>query len=274
MASREEIQALRDLARQRHRAATRKVSRLKAKGVNVEAAKLDPRKDPASFKRLNAKQLEAHIARLNKFVSRETQFVTSAHKTQPLTGGLWHEYKALERAVNQRNAKPYEGVKNIFLPSLGMTVDEFQGTKPTHPVTGNPASRAPHLPINKTNKGVPNDKQLKKLIKDMKARLQPEYGDKVIRREHRTLSTFLNTIGKVNQSDDFKFIQRNFKTLTTAQFAFMWNYTNFANISGFDYEIAKSKLSDPTSMAQFDAAFDTQIREMKKIIKDVKTLNL
>ena len=270
MASRDELNAKRELARKRHRAATRKISRLRAKGVDVSGSSLDPRQDLGKIKKLNSKQLDAHIARLDKFVSRETSFVSGANKT-PLTGSLWQQHQRLVAAVNKKNAKPYGNVKDIFLPSLGMTVDQFQGTKPTHPVSGNPASRAPHLPIQRSSKGIPNDKQLKKLIKDLQAKLQPDYGDKIIRRERKTLGAFLKTIDKVSAVKD---ISKDFRGLSDAQFAFMWNYTNFAAISSFDYEIAKSKLHDPKSLAQFDAAFDTQIREMRKIIKDVKHLNL
>jgi len=270
MASREELESLRQLARKRHRAVTQKVSRIKAKeGITLTGTKDDPRKDPQSFKRMNAIQLRAHIAKQETFISRETQFVSGAKGTI-LTGSLWHQAETLIRAVNRKNATPYEAVKNVFLPSQGMTVDEFMGTKPTHPVTGNPASRAPHLPITKSAKGIPNDRQLKKLIKDLQAKLATDYGDKVIARERKTLGKFLKDIGKVSNIKD---ISKDFRGLTPGQFAFMWNYTNFAAISSFDYEIAKSKLHDPKSLSQFDNAFTTQISEMRKIIKDVKGLD-
>ena len=93
MASREELQALRDLARKRHRAVTQKVSRIKAKeDVVLSGTKLDPRKDPTSFKRMNSIQLKAHIARMDTFVSRDVSYVKGAAKTAPLTGTLWQTY--------------------------------------------------------------------------------------------------------------------------------------------------------------------------------------
>lgn len=267
MANGESIEQLRLLAGKRHRAAAAKVSRLKAKGVEIAGTKLDPRREPKNLKRYTRRQLETYINQLDKFVSRGTQYQPSAHKTEPLSGNLWHTYKSLESAVNRKNAQPYESIKDRFISSLGMTVDQFQGAKPSHPVTGNPASRAPHLPVNKSSKGIPNDRQLKKLIKDMQRKLNPEYSAKVNKRDRGAALKMLKTVGATD-------ITKATRGMTAAQFSFMWNYTNFANIASFDYQIAKSKHQDPTSLAQFDAAFDTQLREMRKIIKDVKDLDL
>jgi len=285
MASREEIEQLRDLARKRHRAVTQKVSRLKRNnGVEISGTKKDPRKDPASFKKMNSIQLKAHINRLDTFVSRETSWVRGAGKTALLTGNLYHQYEALRKTVNRKRETPWEGVKDIFIPSLGVTVGEFQGEKPSHPVTGNPASRAPHLPILTTNKGIPNDKQLKKLIGDLKKQLGEDYGSKVINRDRKIFAKFLKDISKVASNEDLDAIKHAFygykgnkkkgidpvERMSPAQFAFLWNYTNFADAASFDYEIAKSKVQDPTAMAEWDESFNTQIRHMKSLINDVR----
>lgn len=273
MASREEIQRLRQLASQRHRAASQKVSRLRKKDVEIAGTRLDPRREPALLKRYTEKQLKSYISKLDSFVSRETNFVRGAGKAT-LDANLYKTYKRLESAVNRKNAAPYESVKGIFLTSAGMTVEQSMGTKPVHPTTGNPSSRAPHIPIQKSPKSFPNDKQLRKAMKDLQTKLASDYTDKMIARDKRITSKFLRTIGKINKSADLKEVRKDYKDLTPGQFAFMWNYTKFSEISSFDYEIAKSKLNDPKSLSQFDAAFDTQIREMRKIIKEVKGLDL
>lgn len=265
MASREEIERLRQLARKRHRAATQKASRLRAKGVEISGTSLDPRRKVADISKMRSRDLQSYINKLNNFTSRETSFVSGARA--PLTGNLWHKYETLQRAVNQMNAKPYETIKDKFIRSLGMTVEQYQGMKPTHPVTGNPASRAPHLPVNRSSKGVPNDKQLKKLIKDLENKLAAGHTDKIMRRDRKVADEMLRTIGD-------KGIRRDLKKLSHQEFNLLWNYTNFANIASFDYEIAKSKMQDPSALAYFDEAFNVQKREMKRLIADVKALDL
>lgn len=232
----------------------------------MSGTKLDPRKDPTSFKRMNSIQLKAHIARMDTFVSRDVSYVKGA-KTAPLTGNLWQTYKALETAVNRKNAKPFESIQDQFLSSLGMTAAQYQATKPTHPVTGNPSSRAPHIPIDRSSKGIPNDKQVKKLIRDMKARLDDGYTAKVLARDRRIARKMLKDIGA-------KDIIKDQRSLTPGQFSFMWNYTHFANAASFDYETVKARMMDPTALAAHNAQFDTQLREMRKIIADVKKMNL
>lgn len=268
MASREEIQALRELARKRHRAATQKVSRLKAKGVDVASAKLDPRRDPASFKKLNSIQLRAHIARLDKFVSRETQFVQSAHATQPLSGSLWHQHQMLQAAVNRKRAQPYEdSIKGQFLASLNMTVEQFMGMKPTHPITDAPTSKAPHLPTIKKSVGIPNDKQLRKNIANLKAQLADDYSDKISKRDKKTALKMLKRIGVQD-------IIKDTKGMSLQKFSFLWNYTDFARAAAQDYFLASSDMHDDEAMAGFHDTFDTQIKYMRDIIRDVKATNL
>jgi len=265
MASRKEIDELRALARKRHRAATQKASRLRAKGVEISGTHLDPRRNARDIGKMRTRDLHSYISKLDKFTSRETSYVGGARA--PLTGNLWHKYQTLQNAVNQMNARPYETIKDKFIRSLGMTVDQYQGTKPSHPVTGNPASRAPHLPINRSAKGVPNDKQLKKLIKDLENKLSAGHSEKILRRDRKVADEMLKTIGD-------KAVRRDLRKLNPHEFNLLWNYTNFANIASFDYEIAKSKMQDPTALAQFDEAFNTQKREMKRLIADVKALDL
>lgn len=284
MASREELEALRELAVKRHRAASQKVSRLKRKkGVDVAGKREDPRTvDPERFKRMNSIQLGAHIARLDKFVSRETQFAAGPRGAL-LTGQLLAQNQRLQAAINRQRDKNFDAVKDIHIPSFGtktvngksvpITAEMQAAMKPVHPVTGNPSSRAPHIHINIGPKSFANDKQLRKSNKELEARLISE-AQMIEKRDRKIMSTFMKTIAKINRSPELKEVRSIYKDLTPGQFEFMWNYTKFSDISSFDYEIAKSKLHDPKSLSQFDAAFDTQIREMNKIIKEVKNLAL
>jgi hypothetical protein len=274
MASREEIERLRQLARQRHRAATAKVSRLKKKNdVELTGTKYDPRRNAADISKMRTRDLQAYVKKLNEFTSRDVSYVHGAGKKTLLSGKLWNEYKRLERKLNEKNAKPYETVKDIRLPSLGdTTVEGFMGQKPIHPTTQNPSSRAPHIPINKSTKGIPNDKQLKKLIKDTQAKLAADYGDKVIARDQKVMSKFFKDMGKVSKDKALKDLRKDFWTLSPAQFAFLWNYTNFSETASMDYEIAKDHLNDKKVLAEKGESFQTQIRHMQNLVNDVKRI--
>lgn len=282
MASREELEAKRAQARKLHRAATNKLSRIKAKeGLSLAGTGKDPRKEPASIKRMNSAQLDAHIARVSNFVSRDTQFRQGA-RGAVLSGELWQRNQQLQAAINRQREQGFSSVKGMHIPAFGtttvngksvpITVEMNEAQKPAHPVSGNPASRAPHLPVNISSKGIPNDRALRLLNKELQQKLSEQ--ERLYKRDKKVSDKMVRTIAKVNRSPELKEVRTIYKDLTPGQFAFLWNYTKFSEISSFDYEIAKSKLHDPKSLSQYDAAFDTQIREMNKIIKDVKNLNL
>jgi len=283
MASREELESLRQLARKRHRAATQKASRLRSKGVEVAGTKDDPRKEPASFKRMNAKQLEAHIGRLDSFVSRDTQFVAGPRGAR-LDGALVQRNLQLQRAINRNREQGFGAVKDLHIPSFGtavvegktvpVTAEMVAGQKPIHPTTGNPSTRAPHIPINIGPKSFPNNAQLRKSNKELEAKLTAESVNKNLVRDKKIASKFLRTISKINKSAELKEVREMYKTLTPGQFNFLWNYTDYADISSFDYEIAKGKLHDPKALSQYNDAFNTQIQQMNIRMKEVKNLDL
>ena len=260
-----DIDRLRDLARQRHRAATNKASRLRAKGVEVTGTNLDPRKNAGDIQKMRTRDLNAYINRLDKFVSRETKYEQGAKAV--LSGNLFHTYKSLEAAVNRKNLKPYQSIKDQFLDSLGMTVEQFQGTKPTNPQTGNPASRAPHLPVNRSAKQIVDDKALQKLIKDMQKKLTPDHDFKVVQRDQYTALKLLKDTGLTD-------VMSAIAEMDAKKFSFMWNYTDFARIASQEYFIASSTMHDSKSLAALQGTFDTQVKAMRKIIKDVKRMEL
>lgn len=273
MASREEIQRLRDLAKKRHAAATKKVSRLKKNDVHVSGTPLDPRKNAADISKMRTRDLQSYIRKLDSFTSRDTGWVHGAGKKNLLSVNLYREYKRLETAYNKKNLADYENVKGRFIPTLNTTVQAFHGELPDHPVTANPASRSPHIPINRTNKGIPNDQKLKKLINDMHRRLSEGHTDAVISKEQKSMSRFFIDMGKADRKNkDLKDLRKDFWDLTPEQFAFLWNHTNFAEAASMDYEIAKDHLHDKKSLAEKSESFNTQIRHMKGLVNDVKQM--
>lgn len=262
MATREEIQQLRAEVRKRHRAATRKASRLRAKGVELSGTSIDPRRDLAKVKKYTAKQMQAYLSELNNFTSRRTQYAPGMNKGL-LDGNLWSEYQRVQARLNRRNRADMEQRKDLFIPAEGMTIGEIVETVPAHPTTGNPATRMPHIPQNRTSRGIPNNEQLKKLIADTKAKLDKEYIAKDTEIDRATALSMVDVIGDMELLNDIGSMSRE-------KFRTLWKYTKtFANIMSFDYLIAKSRLHEDKTLSWHDNAFDNQLVIMKNMIDDI-----
>jgi len=238
MASREELNQLRAEARRRHRAATRKVSRLKTeRGVNLSGSKNDPRRDLGRIKTYNARQLRAYINDLNKFTSRSNQFVADAHG-RPVPGSLWQQYKNLERQYNQRVESAFRRVADMPYPGGDWTIGErLASLQPRHPQVLSPAVNSLYNPPRRRPSNVVSERALRRLIGDMKERLKPGYFDKLIknaRDEYSQMSALLH------QPD----LDKAVANLTDEQFQVLWNYTSFATAESMKYEIAKDLLAD------------------------------
>jgi len=274
MASREELNARRELAKKLHRAATAKVSRHMKKGVKLEGTNKDPRHaDIKHVNKLTAKQLDAHISRLQTFTSRKTQYLPGAGKNAILSGDLYRQFESVKKQVNAKRAAVYESVKDIQIPTYNnMTVSQLQGQVPDHPTIQSPSSHAPHLPVKTTNKGIKNDKQLKKSIKALQSELAEGHSEKIIARDQKVMRKFFKDINKVNKGEPVKNLRKDFWSLTPEQFAFLWKYTRFADAASQDYETAKAHMHDPKGLGEASETFDTQIRHMQNLVNDVKRM--
>lgn len=270
MASRDDINAKRSQARQRHRAATQKVSRLNAKGISVSGSKYDPRVSPEKLKRYNSKQLDSYIAKVEAFVSRETQFVTGAKGAiLPRHGQFgWNRVEQMQRALNNEKAKRMKSISGIRIESSGMTVGErVEMSTPKHPVTSPPSSYAPHVPFTRTAAGVPSEKQLKKLVKDLEGKQGQAYFDRKYESQHKAARKMVAGIRNRKLSTEFK-------DLNPTEFNLLWNYTNFSEVTSLDYVIRKKMFHDKKELAWYDIALDTQLKEAKERIQEIKSLKL
>jgi len=271
MASRDEINAKRLQASKRHRAASQKVSRLKSKDVLISGTKYDPRVAPEKIKRYTSKQLDAYIAKVDSFVSRETQFVAGAKgKPLPATGGryTWGNYARMQKQLNKDKAKGLADISDIYIPSQGMTVGErVEMSTPKHPVMSPPASYAPHIPYSKSSRGIPNEKQLKELVRDMERKQGGAYFEK----KHKSQ---LTAAKKMIKGISNKELAKEFKSLTPWEFNLLWNYTNFAEVTATDYVIRQSMMHDKKELAWYDHALNTQLSQAKERIKEIKAISL
>lgn len=120
-----DINELRELALNRHKAATRKVSRLKSNGVEISGTQLDVRRDPKRIKKYTRSQLNSYIRKLDTFVSRRTSYVASAVPDKPLNPARVAKYKANEERLRKYGKEEASEFAKISLRGEAMTVGEY-----------------------------------------------------------------------------------------------------------------------------------------------------
>lgn len=229
------LNELRNEVRHAHRLATKKVSRLRSKGVEIGFSDLDPRRDLSRIKRYTEKQLRAYMSELETFRSRKVSYVATARGT-PISGSKWREYKRLEREFNKRAERAYSRLSDTFLPSHGMTIgqrDELM--RSDLPFAG--GERRPFDPIERSVRWIASEKALDKLIKDMRNKVSPEY-------EQKTVSAQRRVSMKMSRDTGSREIRNALRGLSDDQFSVLWNYTNFPTLLSAKYESTKEKSPD------------------------------
>jgi len=265
--AKQDIESLRAQARARHKAATRKVSRLRTqKGVELTGTKIDPRRDPHLLKRYTTRQLKAYIAQLDSFVDRKTQFVGDARK-RPLNPATWGEYAQLEKQYNAKVRAEFDRIAGLKLPHGDQTIGERMAMMtPTHRAAYDPAVNAPYSPPTRKPKNMASDRALRRLTADMRDRLSPS-------RQRRDTARDRDAFGKmaelINQPDLVKAV----KGLSDAQFRVMWNYTGFATDISLSYEASKSMLTEK-ERPWHSEAMAIAVKDAHALIKWAKSLDL
>lgn len=234
----EELNELRAMARARHRATTRKISRIKNDtGLPISGSRNDPRRDLSKVKRYTKSQLRTYIAQLNDFSSRSVQFVPSANRT-PIQADLWKKYKSLEGRYNRRVNAQFEKVADVFLPAVGQTLGERMAMiTPAHRQLTNPAVNSPYRPAEMKPSNVASEQALIRLIAQKENQLKASYRKKLI---DDARSQFAKMADVINRRD----LAQDVSKLSDAQFEVLWNYTPFATAIGINYEVIQAMLSN------------------------------
>ncbi len=225
-----EISDLRAEVSRRRAAATAKVRRLRAKGVEVEGTNYDPRRSPEVTKRYTKAQLNRYLTELNAFTSRTTQYTRLSNGFVPTQE--WREYKRPEAVYNRIGKRQYRGVEDMVLPS-GQTVAERDASmRPSNPKVrraAGEASRRIYEPVNIRPEQVESPEALRKLIAFRKRQISRQYEPEVIARQRNEMRQMVEKIGDES-------IRKATESLTEDQFKILWNYGSFATDLSRDYE--------------------------------------
>lgn len=263
-----ELAELRKLARARHRAATRKVSRLRTThDVELSGTKYDPRRDLGKIKRYTAAQLRTYIGQLNEFTARKTQYVGDAQR-RPIKGTMWEQYKALEAKYNERVNTDFANMyADVFLPMSGQTLGErMAATVPTHRQMGSPAVNSPYNPPARKPRNVGSEKALKRLMQNLRDRVKPEYRKRLVDEGRQQYGQMLDVI---DQED----LRQAVNSLNDEQFFMLWNYTPFAGAISLNYEIAMKALSSKEQPFH-SKQFEDQIGDARALVNWAKSVRL
>lgn len=231
-----ELAQLRAVARARHKAATKKISRNKTNfGAEISGTKFDPRRDLAKVAKYNSSQIKGYINDLDSFVSRKTQFVPDS-KYRPMPASDFKGYKGVETEYNKMLKREFEVVRHKKLPS-GFTVEQqLSMTESLHPYMHNPASGADHRGIHRKSKTVKSLEALEKLKLDLRNRMTPEHRAKLEEADRISVNKMLLLIGD-------EALRERVNKLSSAKFRFMWKYSGkFANDLSMTYEAVKKML--------------------------------
>ena len=223
------IIALRAAAMARHAAATRKISRLKTvKGAVISGTKDDPRVARKLIGKYTQKQLNAYIARLDKFVSRETQF-QGLRDGKYTTKQAWQAYKQSEQFANDLRKQKLDkyGDNSIRGSTVRERVEYAQNRSGKS--MGNPETNFSWKMVNRSPEQIQGPEQLDKLHKALLKRGSQEAVDKEIKAAWESIDKMFEMI-----RDDA--LYNKLKSLTKDQFEEMWLTPGLAREISLMYE--------------------------------------
>lgn len=249
-----DINELRAEVRRRQRAANKKVSRLKARGVQLGGTEFDPRREARNIGRYNTAQLKSYLSDLNKFTSRENAFVAGAGGT-PIRRSTYEAYTRAQRRYNMVAESAYEAVKSTFIPSHGMTVEQFDAGMLSKRPGANVGATRPLAPFRRAANEIVSEERMRELTKLLETKARPTFVRRKIKSQRDQMMKALQEFG------DLDLLERASK-LTNFQLDVLWNYTDAPRDFFSGYHHAKLFAANPAdetaSQIHEDAAYETR----------------
>lgn len=254
----------REIAKRR-KAATDKVRRLRAKGINVAGTEHDPRRNISSVNNYNTKQLRNYLANLTEFTDRNTTFQKGA-RGAILSSNAWQEYQGLEAQYNQLGAQHLESIKDLKAPGNDLTIGERDKDVLTRRAQGDIFHR-PYGQINRSPNNIESNESLKKLSADLRRKLSKGYLPGVIKQQRARLNDLFLMMGNPDAIytviEDGKEVEYRVSAidaanaLTDNQFDIMYNYGGGANTVFMQYAVYAE--TNTRQSAQYDRNFSNDL---------------
>lgn len=216
---------LRAQVRARQRAAGNKMSKMKRRsGASLAGTELDPRKSSANINKLNTRQLEAQLRRLDAFIDRKTQYVGLAHGVVPKE--KWKKLKEAERKSNEALTPLFKAADATKSPGGDWSVvDKYMVLYPNRRETyAKRINNRTGLTYSALEPGdIYSPKALDKLIRRLKQQAKPGF------LEARYKKQFANFEKMAAVSTIHVDVEKFRDTLTPYQFSMLWDWGGLPN---------------------------------------------
>lgn len=254
-----DINELRQQLLARQRAAGKKISRIKSNtGAVIAGTEFDPRTSRANINRLNARQLQARLNRIESFIARPNQYVADA-ENRPVPRAIYQRYQRAEAVSNRMKQQRMDQVGNIQLPQGDYTIRERHAA--FHAGMG-PAQRRqmPNqvdvFPFNRPAGAFASADAMVKVAKYLEQSTTPA----AQKRRMRAMRDQAESMVKVMNS---KRVMSTLQNLSNEQFDVLWTHTNFARLMSFAYEFMMDRAGSDAWVREI---FETQVGEAEDYI--------
>lgn len=244
-----------------HKNATKKVSRLKAKGVAIGNTRNDPRENLAAVRQMSPVQLRQYRMSLGEFNSRETAFVAGV-KGAPLSKVKYDQYKRLEAKYNAGLKNKIDSIKDVKIPGNDLTIGERYNKMVPKGRSISGASSRFH-PYDRRAKGFPSNKALDVAIEDLERRLVPGFQSQQDTKLRENFEELMKFSGRPD-------VLKASQGLTAEQFDILWSFDNMVSSIVENYAAVMDMLSgDDESMEReaINEVYDDILDKMKAIKK-------
>ena len=234
--ARDDVNSLRNKVKQRQRGVGKKISRAKSTtGAVIAGTEYDPRLSVDKIGRYNSVQLNAHLSRLDSFMSRNVQFVADS-ENRPIARHKWQQYKRAERNYNRQTQRNFSKYADIPLSSSGMTVRQrMEMMTPKFQYMQDRAVNSPFMPVDRKSQSIRSEKTLETLTKNMRSRVGRDHVDKMLADAKKQFNQIMDLV-------DAPKLKKMIGELSDNQFDLLWNYTGFATSISLGYEIRRDSL--------------------------------
>lgn len=245
------------------RRVSRKISRIKSKtGAIVANTEFDPRKGAGKVQTMRTRDVESHIRKLEKTLSRATQFVAGV-RGAPLPRKAFNAYKTGEQALTGKAEADIARFANERLPGPGTeTIGQRQAKIRTkHPTAMNKG----YIPPERQPFNIKDIESLKKLTKSNAKRMTKKFA----KAEHERAKVEFGKMVEVFKNEK---LTKDVTSLSSGQFDMLWNLTRFADAMSLSYHHIKAKFSDDEQVPE--SVLKDQIEEATSLVAWVKKFKI
>lgn len=235
-----DLAKLRAEALRLHKRVSNRISREKARsGLNVSGTEMDPRRAPAKIRSMRSRDVDAHIRRMQTFITTPTPSYRAANG-QAIPAPAWQAYKREESLQRRRANAELKRIGQLRTPGVkdasgrrqkGMTINDREANIAGQRMNSGAATNRPLIALKRKATAISSPEKLAQLTAAMQNRNSPEFKAERLKASREQLMEMLKTTGNPKHA-------RMAEKLTDEQLNVLWNYTNFADTLSRDYENA------------------------------------